>query len=262
GKNPSPMFGEILCFEDACPADRRGDPTDLRTTGGLPNPPQSGTGAAGKTRDGVRGRVYHNFFPAPIDGGAFAPTRFFGLTHGFLMYLNRLRTRPGGGFNNLPNGQVQGDDTSNGPVIFEDFDLGHQVAGGDDQVSPFTGDDDDGAGSPTLAGPLSGGFEFLFANPLGDVFSVGSACGTGNGVWNGFFLNSNGNITFLNGDTSNIANVPGFRAGPPKIAPAWCDLNPGSRANGFLNTFPVQALGYANINDFRIRYINVPEFGQ
>src|SRR5437868_14426770 len=87
-------------------------------------------------------------------------------------------------------------------------------------------------GNPTEAGPLSGGFEFLFANPLGDVFQVGAACGTGNGVWNGFFLNSNGNITFGFGDTSNIANVPGFRAGPPKIAGAWADLNPGSRGAG------------------------------
>src|SRR6185436_8034187 len=30
GKNPSPMLGEILCFDDACPADRRADFVDLR----------------------------------------------------------------------------------------------------------------------------------------------------------------------------------------------------------------------------------------
>src|SRR6185295_16792853 len=28
----------------------------------------------------------------------------------------------------------------------------------------------------------------------------------------------------------------------------------------FIN-FPVQALGFANVNAFRVRYINVPEFG-
>src|SRR6185503_166913 len=41
GKNPSPMLGEILCFEDNCPADRRADFVDLRGNA-LPNPPASG----------------------------------------------------------------------------------------------------------------------------------------------------------------------------------------------------------------------------
>src|SRR5262249_6589031 len=39
-------------------------------------------------------------------------------------------------------------------------------------------------------------------------------------------------------------------------------LNPNSRDSGFLNTFPVQALGFANINSFKIRWIDVPEFGK
>ncbi|MEN3331761.1 MAG: hypothetical protein V7641_1126, partial [Blastocatellia bacterium] len=30
GKNPSPMLGEVLCFEDMCPMDRRADFVDLR----------------------------------------------------------------------------------------------------------------------------------------------------------------------------------------------------------------------------------------
>ncbi len=30
GKNPSPMLGEILCFPDMCPMDRRADAIDLR----------------------------------------------------------------------------------------------------------------------------------------------------------------------------------------------------------------------------------------
>ena len=41
GKNPSPMLGEVLCFEDGCPADRRADFVDLRGDV-LPNPPASG----------------------------------------------------------------------------------------------------------------------------------------------------------------------------------------------------------------------------
>src|SRR5437868_1422801 len=253
--NPSPRLGEVLIFPDECPADGRADFIDLRGAATLPNPPSDGN-----VGDGQSTRTDHIFWQAPLDGVTATPTGIAGLARGFLLYTNRLRTAdktPG-----LPNGGVQGDDTSNGPIFYEQFDPGHQVAGGDDQVFPFRGDDNDGAGNPTEAGPLSGGFEFLFANPLGDVFQVGAACGTGNGVWNGFFLNSNGNITFGFGDTSNIANVPGFRAGPPKIAGAWADLNPGSRGAGFLNTFPVQALGFATINAFEVRYINVPEFGQ
>jgi hypothetical protein len=39
-------------------------------------------------------------------------------------------------------------------------------------------------------------------------------------------------------------------------------LNPGSNwQDGFLNTFPVQALGFANINHFVVRWINVPSAG-
>jgi hypothetical protein len=153
----------------------------------------------------------------------------------------------------LTGGQrVLGDDTTAGTIIFEALDPGHQVAGGDDQNTPFRGDDDNGAGTPTVPGPLSGGFEFVFGGPVG----------TAGCVWNGFFWNSNGNITFGVGDTSNVPTVPAFRSGAPKIAPAWTDLNPASRTNGFLGTFPVMAVGFANVNAFKIRWINVPEFGK
>jgi hypothetical protein len=135
-------------------------------------------------------------------------------------------------------------------LIFEDFDAGHQAAGGDDQNTPFRGDDNDGAGNPVLAGALSGGFEYVFGGPVG----------TANCVWNGFFLNSNGNITFGVGDTSNVPSVLDFRSGPPRIAPAWADLNPNARAVNPIN-FPTQALGFANVNAFKVRWLNVPEFG-
>src|SRR5262249_32895999 len=155
---------------------------------------------------------------------------------------------------------------------------GHRGAGGDVRVSPFGGEDDEGMGAPPVPGPFSGGFEFLFANPVGDVFQVGATCvqlgenppnpNVNAGVWNGFFLNSNGNITFGGGDKSNNPTVPTFRSGLPRIAAAWTDLNPGSRgqvsgtpAAGFSNTCPVQALGFAGVKEFRIRWINVPEFG-
>src|SRR4029077_3629396 len=98
----------------------------------------------------------------------------------------------------LPNGRAQSDDDASGPILFEQFDPSHQVAGGDDAAFPSTGDDAGGlarpagGGNPIVGGP-SGGFEFTFA----DV----SECGRN--AWNAFFLNSNGNITFGSGDTDN-----------------------------------------------------------
>src|SRR5262249_41355510 len=68
-------------------------------------------------------------------------------------------------------------------------------------------------------------------------------------------------ITFGGGDDHNISSVTAFRSGRPRIAPAWADMNPNSRAGGSVNTFPIQAVGFSNINAFKIRYINVPEFG-
>jgi hypothetical protein len=179
------------------------------------------------------------------------PGGLAGLADGFLLYTNRVRTRNDQTLANLPNGGVQGDDATSGVLNFEDFDPGHQVAGGDDQNTPFRGDDDNGAGSPALVGPLSGGFEFVFGGPVPPA---------ANCVWNGFFLNSNGNITFGVGSTSNTPTVPDFRSGPPRIAPAWTDLNPNARAAN-LGNFPLQALGFANVNAFKVRWINVPQFG-
>jgi hypothetical protein len=263
GKNSSLMLGEILCFEDMCPMDRRADPVDLRTTGQLPNPPASG----GNVGDGVSDRFDHIFYQAPLDAGSqFTPAGLSGLARGFLRYTNRLAPRgftslsnPVNGFGSIINSglgvttRTQGDDSTTGQIIFEAFDPGHQVAGGDDQNTPFRGDDSDGLGVPSLDRTLLwGGFEFNFLD-----------IETGNCVWNGFWLGSNGIIGF--GATSppivasNQPFVPAFRQ-DAVIAPAWTDLNPASRAVS-LCTFPVQALGFANINAFKIRWINVPEFG-
>ncbi|HKS40681.1 MAG TPA: hypothetical protein VJX74_08680, partial [Blastocatellia bacterium] len=246
GTNPSALISEILCFEDMCPMDRRADFVDLRGDQ-LPNPPASG----GNVGDGDSDRFDHIFFVAPQDTQTITPSGLAGLARGFLRYTNRLApTAISPGVTLGLTDPVQGDDDTSGPIIFENLDPGHQVAGGDDQNTPFRGDDDNGLGSPALVGALSGGFEFVFGGPVG----------TAGCVWNAFFLNSNGNITFGEGDTSNNANVPDFRTGPPRIAPAWTDLNPSSRDVN-LCTFPVQALGFANINAFKVRWINVPEFG-
>jgi len=247
GKSPSPMVGEVLCFEDACPADRRADFVDLRGNA-LPSPPGSG----GNVGDGDSDRFDHIFYQAPVDQVTLTPTGLAGLARGFLRYPWRLAPSPIGPGVTLGVVKTrQADDDTDGPIIFEALDPGHQVAGGDDQNTPSRGDDDDGAGTPALTGALSGGFEFLFGGPVGTA-----AC-----VWNGFFLNSNGNITFGVGDTSNAPTVPDFRQGPPRIAPAWADLNPSS-CEIDLRTFPVQALGFANVNAFKVRWINVPRFGE
>src|SRR5215813_15265452 len=88
GKNPSPMLGEILCFPDTCPADRRADFIDLRGNT-LPNPPSSGTSAT-TVGDGDSDRFDHIYFVSPLDQLTITPGGLAGLADGFLRYTNRL----------------------------------------------------------------------------------------------------------------------------------------------------------------------------
>src|SRR5262245_62155558 len=247
--NVSPNRGEILAFPDSCPEDRRADYIDLRGNA-FPNPPASG----GNVGDGDSDRFDHLFWVAPLDPTTTTPAGIAGLARGFLRYTNRLAPHEiSTGITlgqNGPNKRIQGDDDTDGPIFFDDLDPGHQVAGGDDQNPPFRGDDDDGAGNSAIAGPLNGGFEFTYGGPVTPA----------NCVWNSFFLNSNGNITFGFGDTDNTPTVPEFRSNLPKIAPAWADIFPSSRSVS-LTTFPVQALGFADVNAFKVRFIDVPQFG-
>lgn len=247
---PSDRLGEILCFEDMCPMDRVADFVDLRGDT-LPNPPASG----GNIGDGDSDRFDHIFYQAPIDIVNLTPTGLNGLAVGHLRYTNRLAPAPIAVGDPLGVTETtQEDDDTTGTIIFETLDPSHQVAGGDDQNPPFRGDDNDGSGTPVLVGALEGGFEFLFGGPDAEC------------VWNGFFLNSNGNITFGTGDTSGDPSVTSLRTGAPRIAPAWADLNPDARLGGEgteddnLCAFPVQALGFPMVNAFKIRWINVPEF--
>lgn len=243
GRDPSPDLGEILSFPDRLPRDRRADVVDLR--GDVPpSPPASG----GNTGDGVSDRFDHIFLQAPLDSLTLAPSGLAGLSRGFLRYLNRTAPLPI--VTNLP-AQVQGDDTTHGPLLFDQFDPSHQVAGGDDEFAPFHGDDSDGAGSPAIAGGLNGGFEFSFG-------AISGICTT---PWNAFFLNSNGSITFGAGDPDNTPTVAKMVSGVGRIAPAWADHNPSTRVGGANQTFPVQALGFAGVNAFTVRWIDVPQFG-
>lgn len=245
GRDPSPTLGEILDFPDHFPNDRRADYIDLRGNA-PPNPPVSG----GNVGDGDSDRFDHIFWPAPIDQITATPTGVAGLARGFLLYLNR--THNGTGPTNLPNGSTQGDDDTSGPLSFEEFDPSHQVAGGDDQNPPFRGDDSDGSANPTLVGPLLGGFEFAFGGPVGSITNT---------IWNAFYLNSNGSVTFGVGDTDNTPTITETVTGGPRIAASWTDLNLASRS-AFTNTFPVQALGFAGVNHFVVRWINTPEFNK
>jgi hypothetical protein len=243
GRNPSPGLGEVLLFPDSAPTDRRADFIDLRGDV-VPNP--LGTAGVG---DFDSDRFDHIFWQAPKDLETMTPVAITGLNRGFLLYLNRPRTMdltPG-----LPNGAAQADDATSGAVLFGQLDPGHQVGGGDDQNFPFRGDDSDGTGSPTVAGPLEGGFEFNF----------NAGGGGGQAAYNAFYLNSNGSITFNTGDVTPTPTVAAFLGGAPRIAPAWTNLNPGSRSPAGLNNFPVQAVGFASVNDFKIRWINVPTNG-
>src|SRR5258705_3824282 len=91
GKNPSPMLGEVLCFEDACPADRRADFVDLRGDP-LPNPPASG----GNVGDGDSDRFDHIFYQAPLDQLTLTPGGLAGVSGGVLRYAWRVSARPVG----------------------------------------------------------------------------------------------------------------------------------------------------------------------
>src|SRR6185436_7207527 len=147
GTNPSPLLGEILCFEDMCPMDRRADFVDLRGDQ-LPNPSASG----GNVGDGDSDRFDHIFYQSPLDQVTLTPGGLAGLAIGHLRYAWRLAPNAmGPGVLLGVSKTMQGDDDTDGPIVFENLDPGHQVAGGDDQNTPFRGDDNDGAGSSPLA---------------------------------------------------------------------------------------------------------------
>jgi hypothetical protein len=224
GTNPSPSLGEVLEFPDNSPGNHRADNIDLR---GDATP--VGPNAGNSTPDGDSDRFDHLMYLSPLDGAAATPSGISGLSVGPLRYLNRLAPNT---ITNLPNGTLQGDDTTSGPVSFNAFDPSNQVAGGDIQFNP---------------GPVFVNYEF----------SIGGLCAT---PQTSFFLNSNGNVTFGAGDTSFNPSAGAYAAGPARVGD-WMDLFQPSRAvaPGY---FPLVALGFSEDNEFTVRYINVQTFGE
>jgi hypothetical protein len=237
GLDPSPNLGEILAFPDTNPFDRHADAVNFRGDS-IPPPAGISNGVFDKDSD----RFDHIYLEAPLDGVTLTPEGIAGLNTGLLRYLNRTAPNT---ITNLPNGNPQIDDGADGPINFNDFDKSigtfcgpsiAQVAGGDPCNAPFRGSDD--------------GFEYVFDTPqLAPETS--------------FFLNSNGSISFGAGDTAHTSSPTNLATGVPRIAGAWTDLNPSSRSiSGDMNTFPVQALGFASPHQFIAKWIDVPEFGQ
>lgn len=90
--------------------------------------------------------------------------------------------------------------------------------------------------------------EFVFEN--GFRFPFGTK--TYDRVW----VNSDGNLTFGEGDNASIArNLDRFLTGPPRIAPLFADLDP-TQAQGADGIYIAQIP-----NRFRVTWINVPEYG-
>jgi hypothetical protein len=229
GRNPSPARAEILVFPDVARADRRADFIDLRSDAVDPF-------TLDYALDEDSDRFDHLFWQAPLDQRTLTPIAVAGLATGFLRYLNR--TAPNA-IANLPSGTPQANNEASGPIAFDDFDPSGRLGGGDDTEPPFRGDDLDG-------------FEFVFGANIGAVCTSPHTS---------FFLNANGSVSFGAGSTDPTPTGAEFRAGPARLAAAWANLNPEARSVD-PRAFPVQALGFAGVNHFRIRWINVPLAGQ
>jgi hypothetical protein len=72
---------------------------------------------------------------------------------------------------------------------------------------------------------------------------------------NSVFVNSNGSLSFGNGDTDFSPTVPEFLAGPPRISPLWTDLDPtGALGN------PGVVLVDANARPAAVHFVSVSQF--
>ncbi len=89
------------------------------------------------------------------------------------------------------------------------------------------------------------------------VFADGFRFPFGNQVYDRVWVNSDGNLTFGEGDNSSFArDLNRFLQGPPRIAPLFTDLDP-TQAQGEDGVYVAQIP-----NRFRVTWVNVPEFGE
>ena len=72
-----------------------------------------------------------------------------------------------------------------------------------------------------------------------------------NASWDSVFVNSNGNLTFGEGDTSLVESAANLLAGPPRIAALWDDLAPNNGGAVFVRSDDTSLL---------VTFLNVPEF--
>jgi hypothetical protein len=109
------------------------------------------------------------------------------------------------------------------------------------------------AGSPVTADIIVNGDPFDLGLGDDDYVEVDLPfafpfCGM---TYTSVFVNSNGSVSFGEGDTWWIESVDDFLGGPPRIAMLWDDLNPTQ--GGSIRAMPDGA-------DFVISFINVPEY--
>ena len=222
-ENPSPLFGGILRIPDSN-CDRVGDAVDYNGDGVY----------GGSIADEADSLDDYRWLDSPLNPGTASPNGLNFISIGPLFSLERV-------------GLGLGDDEGIG-FAFDDFDGdANNVAGGVCDLLLATACDN--VGTQTLGGPV--GFEWLFCNT----------------AWTGFRLGSNGNIVFrdstlnASGDpllTDFTPTVVEFLASDaPQVAPLWTDLTPGGGGQ-----FSLHHLGFAAVDAFIIRTINVPSFGR
>jgi len=108
--------------------------------------------------------------------------------------------------------------------------------------------------SPGPGDPLPVGDDGWFELPIGFDFKV---CGD---KYTSVFVNANGHLTFGAPDTalSNwVENVPGFLAGPPRIAALWDDLSPYNLSTGVQQGLVTYE---SSKKSFKVIFADVPEY--
>ena len=225
----------IYVASGAVPAGQSGDPSPF--TGSVLRIPDLDCDRVGNAVDLDGDGEFGNFedylwLDNPLNPGELTPNGFNSIAFGPLFSLQRV-------------GLGLGDEETIA-FAFDDFDgPANNVAGGICDLLLATACDN--VGTQPLGGAV--GFEFLICNT----------------AYTGFRLGSNGNIAFRRDATPTFADpdlldfsptvVEFLSSTAPQVAPLFVDLNPGEGGQ-----FSLHHLGFAAVDAFIIRYINMPEF--